>query len=130
MEFRLSIKQDTSKFNNIELLKKFGQARIAIGNNISDGITNTLLEAMILGAFPIQANPGAVPEYYLKHGENGLLINKPDDASEVASLIKQALNSTELLERAYLQNSKLAKNLEFEQVQKLVLEAYKKIETE
>ena len=45
-----------------EVLKLMGKSLIFIGNSISDGIPNTLIEAMIMGAFPIQSNPGG----YLK----------------------------------------------------------------
>jgi hypothetical protein len=38
------------------------QSVLHIGNSISDGMPNALLEAMGMGAFSIQSNPGKVSE--------------------------------------------------------------------
>ncbi|MGB8704987.1 MAG: glycosyl transferase family 1, partial [Gillisia sp.] len=40
-----------------EVLKLMGQSLIYIGNSISDGLPNTLLEAIVMESFPIQSNP-------------------------------------------------------------------------
>lgn len=122
----------SSRFNQIshrELLEKFGQAKIAIGNNISDGIPNTLLEAIIMGAFPIQSNPGKVTEEYIVNNENGLLIENPEDEKEIASLIKKAVISDNLIEKASKTNQHLANMLAYKKVQEKVLKAYKEIAT-
>ncbi|QTE23044.1 glycosyltransferase [Polaribacter cellanae] len=121
----------SSRYNQIshnELLEKFGKAKIAIGNNISDGIANTLLEAIICGAFPIQSNPGGVTEEYINNGENGFLIENPEDVKEIASKIKKALNNNALLEKAFNINKEISEKLEYSKIKKEVLEAYKKIE--
>lgn len=123
----------SSRYNQIshtDLLKKFGEAKIAIGNNISDGIPNTLLEAIILGAFPIQSNPGGVTEEYVKNGVNGFLIDNPEDAVDISKLIKKALRTTKLLELAYDENQKIAASLSYIKVRKEVLEIYDKIALE
>ncbi|QXP69648.1 glycosyltransferase [Polaribacter sp. R2A056_3_33] len=111
-----------------ELLTLFAKAKIAIGNNISDGIPNTLLEAIILGAFPIQSNPGGVSEDYIKDGENGFLIQNPEDAIEISKLISKVLNNEELLDSAFLLNQEIATKLEYNVIRKKVLDAYSKIE--
>jgi hypothetical protein len=123
----------SSRYNQIsheELLQKFGNAKIAIGNNISDGIPNTLLEAIILGAFPIQSNPGGVTEEYIKNGFNGFLINNPEDIVEISNHIKNALKSPKLLEKAFHENQKIANQLSYQKIQAAVLKAYTKIESE
>lgn len=123
--------QFSSRVNQInqgELLKKFGEAKIAIGNNISDGIPNTLLEAIILGAFPIQSNPGNVTEDYIIDGDNGLLINDPEDSKEIAEHIKTALFNNELLLTAFEKNQERAKRLDYNLVKEKVLDSYKTIE--
>lgn len=121
----------SSRFNQIsqtELLDKFRNAKIAIGNNISDGIPNTLLEAILCGAFPIQSNPGKVTEEYINDGENGLLINDPENSKEISRLLKTVLNNQDLLNKAFIINQELAKKLDYERVKKEVLKAYKQIE--
>jgi hypothetical protein len=120
----------SSRFKEIsheELLKKFGMAKIAIGNSISDGIPNTLLEAIILGAFPIQSNPGGVSEDYISSGENGFLINDPESAKEISNYILKALNSEELLVEAFNINQDKSKALAYNVIQSKVLETYSKI---
>jgi glycosyltransferase involved in cell wall biosynthesis len=112
------------------LLEKFGKAKISIGNNISDGIPNTLLEAIISGAFPIQSNPGGVSEDYIENGINGLLINDPENIEEIASHITKAINNSDLINKAFEVNQQKAKELEYSKIKKNVLNAYKQIEKE
>lgn len=64
-----------------------GQSIVYIGNNISDGIPNTVLEAMIMGAFPIQSNPGGATAEIIEEGNNGFLIHNPEDIEEIKKLI-------------------------------------------
>lgn len=91
-----------------QLLELFGRSLIYIGNNISDGMPNTLLEAIVMGAFPIQSNPGGVTAELISHGENGLLIQEPNDSKEIANLILRAITNNELLLKGSIINEKLA----------------------
>ena len=59
-----------------EIFKLFGKSIIAIGINESDGIPNAMIEAMIMGAFPIQTNPENATSEWIINGENGILINE------------------------------------------------------
>lgn len=117
-----------SEITHEELLQKFGQARIAIGNNISDGIPNTLLESIILGAFPIQSNPGGASEDYIEDGKNGLLIQNPENVDEIANLILKALENDMLVESAFDVNQEIAKTLEYSIIREKVLKVYQEIE--
>ncbi len=110
------------------LLQKFGQARIAIGISVTDGIPNTLLEAMIYGAFPIQTNPGKVSEEYVTHQKNGWLIENAENIEEISEAIKQGLTNDELLSKAFEYNKRYRVSLGYQNIQKKVLEAYKTIE--
>ena len=111
-----------------QLLQKFGASKIAIGNSISDGIPNTLLEAIVLGAFPIQSNPGGASEDYVIDGVNGLLINKPEDSNEIANKIILALSNDKLLISALNMNNEIAMQLDYNLIKNKVLLAYKNIE--
>ena len=77
-----------------------GQSALHIGNSISDGMPNALLEAMGMGAFPIQSNPGRVSEEVISHGVNGFLIEDPLDSKEIANCIVSAIENQELRARA------------------------------
>jgi glycosyltransferase involved in cell wall biosynthesis len=85
---------------NEDLLKLMGETSIHISNNISDGMPNTLLESMGMGAFPIQSNPGKASEEVISDGINGFLIVDPLDSETIAVLIEKAINDTELRTRA------------------------------
>lgn len=129
-KYNLNIEYSSRKeqVTHQQLLVKFGEAKIAIGNSISDGIPNTLLEAIILGAFPIQSNPGDASEDYISHKSNGLLIENPEDKNEIAELIKEALESEKLIEKAFKLNSEIAKTLDYTVIKKDVLKVYQNIE--
>ncbi|MFV8378269.1 glycosyltransferase family 4 protein [Flavobacterium sp. LB3R33] len=77
--------------SNPELLAIMGQSILHIGNSISDGMPNALLEAMGMGAFPIQSNPGKVSEEVIENGVNGILIRNPLDVQEIANSIEWAI---------------------------------------
>lgn len=106
-----------------EVLKLMGSARIYIGNSISDGLPNTLLEAIIMEVFPIQSNPGGASSELIASGKNGLLIEHPEDSHHIASLIKIALTNEDMLKEAIKHNSEnirpyLDRNLIKTEVQK------------
>ena len=129
-KYNLNIEYSSRKeqITHQQLLEKFGEAKIAIGNSISDGIPNTLLEAIILGAFPIQSNPGGASEDYISHKKNGLLIENPEDKNEIAELIKEALESEKLVEKAFELNLEIARTLDYTVIKNNVLKVYQNIE--
>lgn len=114
-----------------EVLSLMEKARIYIGNSISDGMPNTLLEAIISGAFPIQSNPGGVTAEILEDGRNGLLIKEPLNTKEIRSLILKNISEPDLVENAFKYNlEQLRPKLEREYIKKKVLEKYKRVEKE
>lgn len=118
--------------NNIgrtEVMKLMGHSLLYIGNSISDGMPNTLLEAIIMEAFPIQSNPGGATAEIIEHNKNGLLIKDPLSAKEISDLLLLALKKPKLRETAIAWNSKHIKpNLERGQIKARVLKTYQKIE--
>lgn len=85
---------------NDNLLELMGESCVHIANSISDGMPNALLEAMGMGAFPIQSNPGNVTAEVITHNKNGLIIQNPLDKYEIAKHIKNALHNKTLLTNA------------------------------
>lgn len=111
---------------HLEVLKLMGKSMIYIGNNISDGLPNTLLESIIMGAFPIQSNPGGATAEYIENGNNGLLIENPEDVNEIKNLIIEAIKNKKSLKRGVEYNFKFIKpKLEREYIKTQVLEKYK-----
>jgi glycosyltransferase involved in cell wall biosynthesis len=94
---------------NEKLLQIMGKAVLHIGNSISDGMPNALLEAMGMGAFPIQSNPGRVSEEVISDGKNGFLIQDPLDAAAIANQIESALLDVNLISNAMDYNIELIK---------------------
>lgn len=88
---------DRNGLTQLELIDLMGKAFIYIGNNISDGMPNTVLEAIIMGAFPIQSNPGNATSEIIEDGVNGLLINDPENIQEIRDLILKALCSKSMI---------------------------------
>jgi len=114
-----------------EILKIMGQSAIYIGNSLSDGIPNTLLEAIIMGAFPIQSNPGNVTAEIISDGKNGFLIENPDDEKVIANLILKVLQQREFLEKAFEINQKIAKErLDYMVNQQKIVALYHQIEND
>lgn len=85
---------------NKKLLELMGQSCIHIANSVSDGMPNALLEAMSMGVFPIQSNPGNVTEEVIKHNKNGYLIDNPLDKNQIKQHIENALKDDALRKQA------------------------------
>lgn len=112
-----------------EVLELMGQSLIYIGNSTSDGTPNTLLETIIMEAFPIQSNPGGATAEIIMHGKNGLLIENPEDIKEIALLIKRAIQDSELLRSGIAYNNANVKPmLEKKYVKDQVLKKYQFVE--
>lgn len=80
------------------MLRWHSRARISIGLSISDSIAISLLEAMLMGAFPIQSNTGAASEW-IEDGKTGFIV-PPEDPYAVADAIRRALSDDELVNSA------------------------------
>ena len=133
-KYNLEQKENFRIKNNLgraEVMKLMGKSLIYIGNSISDGTPNTMLEAMIMGAFPIQSNPGGVTEEWIKPGVNGLLIQDPLNTKEIKQRIMEALKNPDFLKSAVQYNFKKIKpQLERETVTQRVLKKYASIEAD
>lgn len=94
--------------SQIELIKLMGKSILFIGNSISDGMPNTLLEAIIMQAFPIQSNPGNASAEIIENNKNGLLINDANDVNEIKEKIIFALTNLKLVQQAMFLNNEIA----------------------
>jgi len=119
---------DRHGLSQSELIELMGKSLVYIGNSISDGMPNTLLEAILMGAFPIQSNPGGVTEEVISNNENGLLIQNPESLEEIKENVLKSISDLNFLERASLKNQKIALDkLEYSQIKLKVIEMYKTI---
>lgn len=109
-----------------EILRLHGSARVSIGLSISDGISTSALEAMVMGSFPVQSNTGCFGEWG-KDGESTLLVH-PEDVGQVAAAVRRAVTDDEFVNRASEINDRIAaERLEASLIRPQVVEMYKKI---
>ena len=110
-----------------EVWKLFGRSRVAIGIATSDGTPNTMLEAMIMGALPIQTDPGGATSEWIENGVNGLIVPY-DDPGQIAQAIRRALADDGLINTAQAVNCKLAlARVDSAVVRPRVIEAYRRV---
>ncbi len=105
----------------------FGEARLAIAVSRSDGIPNAMVESMIMGAFPIQTDPGGATSEWIEDGSNGLLV-PDDDPGAVAAAVVEALSDDRMVDAAVEVNRRLAfERVDEARVRPRVLEAYRRV---
>ena len=104
VEYEVFLK--SKPISNEKVMHLLSGSYMYIGNSLSDGLPNMLLEAMGNGAFPIQSNPGGVTEEVIKHKKNGLLISNPLDSREIKTHILEALQNINMVSRGFDNNVK------------------------
>lgn len=119
--------QIIGKVSHNEVLQLMGESLIYIGNSNSDGIPNTLLEAICMGVFPIQSNPGGATTEIIENGNNGLLIENCEVVTEIEKIIEYALNKIDFIRAEEYNKQKLVKSLEYSKIRKRVIEQYLQI---
>lgn len=109
-----------------ELIKMMGRSRIAIGNSVSDGTPNTMLEAMVMGAFPVQSDTGSTAEW-IENEKNGFLTD-PEDAGTIEQALRRAITDDELVNKAAEWNARLTRaRIEWEVVVPRVIAMYQRV---
>ncbi len=110
-----------------EMLRLHGRSRVSVGLSISDGLSTSALEALVMGAFPVQSDTSCLTEM-IRDGE-GVLMVPPEDPEQVAAAIRRAITDDELVDRAAAANDRVvAARLDYESIRRQVVEMYKRIE--
>jgi len=73
-----------------QMMHLFARALIYLGVSLSDGISTSMLEALAMGAYPVQSNTACSGEW-LRNKAYGLELNS-FEISEIADQIKNAIN--------------------------------------
>jgi len=89
-----------------QMLRLYGSARAYIGLSISDAISTSLLEAMVMGAFPIQSCTSCADEWIVD-GESGILV-PPEDPEPIAAALRRVVADDTLVDRAADINARAA----------------------
>jgi len=102
---------------------------MAIGVNATDGVPNAMLEAMTMGALPVQSDTESTAEW-ITHGANGLLV-EPGNPEQIAEAIRRGLQDDKLVEEAAeLNRQQLLRRLDTSVVKPQVIEMYRRIAAE
>ena len=110
--------------SNNEILSFHGSSRISIGLSITDAISTSLLEAMVMGSFQIQSDTSCASEWF-ENGQTGILV-KPEDPEDVEKAVRKALADDELVNRAAQMNYEiLFERLEQSKIKNKVISNYK-----
>lgn len=106
-----------------EILALHGTARISIGLSISDAISTSFLEALVMGSFPIQSWTACADEW-IENGRTGLLV-PPEDPDVVEQGIRNALADDEMVDKAADENWRTAKErLDYGHLKQKVIDLY------
>ncbi len=109
-----------------EILKLHGRSRISIGLSISDAISTSLLEAMVMGSFPIQSWTGCGNEWIVD-GVTGSLV-PPEDPEVVEMAIRRALMDDKMVNEAALKNYRMAEErLDYKIIRRMAVALYNQV---
>lgn len=109
-----------------EMLRLHGRARVSVGLSISDGLSTSALEALLMGSFPVQSNTSCLTEL-VRDGETALMV-PPEDPPEIAAAIRRALTDDALVDRAAELNAEMAaRRLDYGNVQSQVAAMYERM---
>ena len=109
--------------SHLEMFKLLAETRISITVNLSDGVPNSMLEAMIMGTFPIQSFTSCADEWIVD-GETGFLV-PPEDPEIIEIAIRRAVTDDELVNRAAKENFKICKErLDYDLLKSKTIEMY------
>lgn len=106
-----------------DILSLHAQARAYVGLSISDGISTSMLEAMALGAFPIQTCTSCANEW-IEDGVSGF-IAPLDDVKVLGQMIKRAMTEDDLVDHAAAQNLEtMRRKADYESVREVARSFY------
>lgn len=109
-----------------EMLARHGKARVGIGISACDGISTSLLEALLMGSLPVQTCTACADEW-IEQGVNGLIV-PPDDVNAIAAAIRRAATDDELVNRAAEINARTAaERLDDGRLRELAVAMYRQV---
>jgi glycosyltransferase involved in cell wall biosynthesis len=109
-----------------DMLRWYGRSRVYIGLSISDAISTSMLEALVMGAFPIQSDTSCANEW-VRHGETGFIV-PPEDPEVISIAIRTAILDDALVDKADELNIQLAQTrLDESIIRPQVVKMYKEL---
>jgi glycosyltransferase involved in cell wall biosynthesis len=103
-----------------------GRARVSLALNRSDGNSLSFLEAITMGAFPVQSSSCCCAEY-VSHGRGALYV-PATDAAAVSVALRRALTDDELVDAgAELNTGIVAEHFDHGRIREQVIDVYEGI---
>jgi hypothetical protein len=96
------VKRIAEKASHATILENQGISRISIGLGISDGVPNSVMEAMAMGAFPVQSYTSAADEW-VENEVTGCLV-PPEDPEFIENALRKALLDDAMVDAAATRN--------------------------
>lgn len=118
--------QVVPKVPHDEMMAEHGAARISIGISASDGVSTSFLEAMVMGAYPIQSDTATADEW-ITNGKTGSIVD-PHNPQVIADAIRHAAINDQLVDQAALINDKIVtERLDYRFVKSQAISMYETI---
>jgi glycosyltransferase involved in cell wall biosynthesis len=115
-----------SNVSQNEMLNLAASSRISLCTNMSDGLPNAMLEAMMMGAFPVQSDT-CISEGWIQDSKTGFLV-PPEDTDVIAAKLRTALTDDQLVDNAAAINMQLIRSsLDYDTIKASVTELYQKV---
>jgi glycosyltransferase involved in cell wall biosynthesis len=109
-----------------QMLATIGRARVSISLNRFDGLSNALVEAMALAAFPLLSTGGCGRELALA-GRTALFVD-PDDVPSVSAALRRVISDDRLVDRAAARNRDLVeRHLDRSRIRARIVDSYERI---
>lgn len=106
-----------------KMLELFASARIYFSISASDGASTSFLEALTMGAFPVQTNTSCCQEW-VEDQITGMIV-PVDDVSVIAAALRRAIEDDGLVDKAADLNWKMAcKRLDLEESREVISQTY------
>ena len=120
----LEIYPVSQNLTSSQMYSLFSRSKIYIGLSKSDGISTSLLEAMALGAFPIQSNTSCANEWVINN-KTGFIV-QPKNINLISKKILSILNNNSFVNSAAARNRKvIEKKANSREIKKKIIDIYK-----
>ena len=116
---------ENQNLDHEQMIDLFSKSLIYIGHSLSDGISTSLLEAMALGAYPIQSNTSCASEWIDK--ESGLISNLYD-LNIIERKILDVINDETVFAKAFDKNfNTIKEKANKKNISQIAIDFYKNI---
>jgi hypothetical protein len=118
--------EDSRQSTHDELLAMHGRARVHVGLNRTDALSTSFLEAIAMGAFPVQSSSSCGGE--ITPPGRGALFVPARDVDAVTAAVRTALTDDALVDAADPINARaVAEHLDRRRIRARIVDAYERI---